>query len=333
MFGEEILFKSGDGGYFAFRIPVLASTSKGTLIALTEARKETASDYANMNILMRRKESGGEWSEPTVVVGDGVRTYHNPCIIGDGEKLHFFYGIGYLRIYHAVSYDDGLTFVEHEDITDIFPDIPFTAIAVGPGTGVKACGKLLAPVWIAMGNEQGNPHGCSFIGVLYSENGTKWQYKALRLPGVIHPNESQIAVLSDGSLVMTVRHMSKRFNRVKIFSMDGVNWSEPVIEPLIPDQRCMASILGANGKVLFSNPAYCGSFNGWLDRKEVTVRMSDDDTKSWKYARMVTDKWSGYSHLAALGETYFLLYETNLGENSRMDLALATFDEAWIKGE
>lgn len=332
MFKEEILFKSNEE-YFAYRIPVLASTSNGTLLAFTEARMGNSSDYAKMFVLMRRKEKDGEWSEPVKVVGDGERTYHNPCIIDDGEKLHFFYGIEYLRIYHAVSYDDGKTFVEHEDITGVFPDIPFTAIAVGPGTGVNACGKLITPVWIAMGGENGHPHGCSFIGVLYSENGKEWKYKALRLPGVIHPNESQIAVLSDGKLVMTVRHCSKRYNRVKLFSDDGVSWSEPVWEPLIPDQRCMASILGVNGKVLFSNPAYCGSLNGWIDRKEVTVRMSDDDTKSWKYARMVTDKWSGYSHLAAVGDTYYLLYETNLGEGNRMDLALAEFDEAWIKGE
>ncbi len=333
MFNERILFGSGEHGYHAFRIPVLSTTNENTLLAFCEARKGKADDYGKIDILLRRKEKGKEWSEPTKVVGDGLRTYHNPCVINDGNKVHLLYGIEYLQIFHAVSYDDGKTFVEHEEITSVFPDVPFTAVAVGPGTGVNANGKLLTPVWIAMGGANGHPHACSFIGVLYSENGKEWKFKSVKMPGVLYPNESQIATLSNGDLVMTVRHCGERHNRVKIFSSDGINWSEPIWEENITEQTCMASILGANGKVLFSNPAYNGSFNGWVDRREVTVRLSEDDTKTWRYARKVTDKWSGYSHLANRDETYYLLYETNLGEQSKMDLVLAEFDEKWIKGE
>ena len=333
MFSEEILYKSGDGGYHAFRIPVLATTPKKALLAFCEARAGKADDYGKIDILIKRREKGGEWSEPIKLVGDGKRTYHNPCTINDGDKIHLFYGIEYLQIFHAVSYDDGKTFVEHEEITSVFPDVPFTAVAVGPGTGVNACGKLLTPVWIAMGGANGHPHACSFVGVLYSENAKDWAYKSIKMPGVIYPNESQIATLSDGSLVMTVRHCSTRHNRVKIYSNDGINWSEPIWEENIPDQACMASILNVGDKILFSNPAYSETFNGWADRKEITVRISQDDTKTWEYARMVTDKWSGYSHLANVDDEYYLLYETNLGEQSKMDLVIATFDEKWVKGE
>lgn len=330
---HEILFKAGEDGYFAYRIPVLVTTNKGTLIAFTEARIGTANDYATIEILYKRKEKGKEWSSVIKLVGNGVDTFHNPAIIVDGDKLHLFYGINYLRIFHRISYDDGLTFVEESEITSVYPFVPFTAIAVGPGVGIKAKGKLITPTWIALGNGK-NKHANSFIGVLYSEDGGKeWKFNPIRTETVPSPNESMLVTLSNGKVLINCRHESETRRRLVLTSDDGINYGDPHFDETLTEQRVMASIISATDGIMFSNPAYADSFNNWVDRKGLAVRLSTDDCQSWQYTRTVCKDWSGYSHLAQLENEYYLLYETNLGEGGAMDLALFTFDINWIKGE
>ncbi len=337
MFKQEILFKAGDGGYFSYRIPVLGASNKGTLLTFAEARIGTASDYAAIDLVYKRRERDGEWSRPIKLVGDGKRTYHNPGLIFDGDRIHLFYGIDYMQIFHRVSYDDGKTFVEETEITGAYPDVPFTAIAIGPGVGIKACGKLLIPTWIAIGQgdmKGNNRHANSFIGVVYSaDGGRKWNVKSIRVEGVESPNESMAVELSDGRVLINSRHNAEKRNRVVLESSDGVHYGNPRYDEALSEQRCMASIIATEEGILFSNPAYSDSFNGWNDRKELSVRLSEDDCKSWKYTRLVCKEWSGYSHLAAIGKEYYLLYETNLREGGAMDLVLFTFDGQWIKGE
>ena len=62
------LFEAETGGYTHYRIPAIAVTAKGTVLAFTEARKNAGGDWGPIDILMRRSTDGGRtWDAPRKV--------------------------------------------------------------------------------------------------------------------------------------------------------------------------------------------------------------------------------------------------------------------------
>src|SRR5262245_39276644 len=58
------LFKSDQDGYALYRIPGIAVTSKGTVLAYCEARRTGKSDWDTIDIYLRRSTDGGKsWSD------------------------------------------------------------------------------------------------------------------------------------------------------------------------------------------------------------------------------------------------------------------------------
>jgi sialidase-1 len=78
------VYTSGEKGYNTFRIPSVIATSRGTLLAFAEARREGAGDAGDIDLVLKRSEDGGiSWS-PLQVVGDnGANTFGNPCPVVD----------------------------------------------------------------------------------------------------------------------------------------------------------------------------------------------------------------------------------------------------------
>ena len=61
-------FSSLQKGYACVKIPVLLRTSKGTLLAFSEARRDNCSDFARTDLLLRRSTDGGNsWGKMTVL--------------------------------------------------------------------------------------------------------------------------------------------------------------------------------------------------------------------------------------------------------------------------
>jgi len=64
-FGENegmkriVLFESGKGGYDTYRIPAIIRTTKGTLLAFCEGRKNSSSDTGDIDLLLRRSLDNG----------------------------------------------------------------------------------------------------------------------------------------------------------------------------------------------------------------------------------------------------------------------------------
>ncbi len=64
------LFVSGRDGYDTYRIPALAVTGQGTILAFCEGRKSSRSDTGNIDLLMKRSTDRGQtWSEQRSPVG------------------------------------------------------------------------------------------------------------------------------------------------------------------------------------------------------------------------------------------------------------------------
>jgi sialidase-1 len=71
-----------------------------------------------------------------------------------------------------------------------------------------------------------------------------------------------------------------------------------------------------------------------FDRKNLTVRLSDDDCRSWSVSRLLEDGPSGYSDLAVLSDgTLLCLYECGIVRRMYDDkyLRLARFNTEWIR--
>jgi len=197
------LFEAGKGGYATYRIPGIVVTSKGTLLAYCEARKELRGDWGDIDILLRRSTDGGRsWSEPQVLAdvkageaennpmalkqglgkAGGDLTANNPVAIADPVKgtVHFLYCVEYARCFHMRSEDDGRSFSKPVEITPVLlrfrREYGWKVLATGPGHGIRLRnGRLLVPVWLSTG-EGGHAHRPSCVSVIYSDdNGKTWE--------------------------------------------------------------------------------------------------------------------------------------------------------------
>src|SRR5690606_12387020 len=81
---SQVLFAGGEGGYHTYRIPAMALTPDGTLLAFAEARKNSAADHGDIDLVVRRSSDGGlTWSAMEVLLDDGNNTMGQPTPIVD----------------------------------------------------------------------------------------------------------------------------------------------------------------------------------------------------------------------------------------------------------
>jgi sialidase-1 len=342
------LFHSGDNGVTLFRIPGIVATSKGTVLAYCEARKNARSDWGEIEVHLRRSVDGGKtWSparqvahfgerlpgNPTKPVGgENEQTVNNPVAIVDRETgvIHFLYCINYARCFYMQSVDDGLTFSAPLEITKTFE--PFRSacdwkvLATGPGHGIQLKnGRLLVPVWLAYGKE--GAHAPSMSGTIFSDDhGKTWQAGAVALPNTEeskNPNETAVVELSDGRVMLNARTLASSNRRLITTSPDGSgHWSTPRFDPALWDPKCMGSLIripGGNpkGRLLFCNPHNLKrDANGQElpgahgERKNLTIKISTDDGRSWPTAKTVEEGTGAYSDLALLRDgTTLCFYE------------------------
>lgn len=65
---EKKLFYSGYDGSNFYRIPLLFKTMDGTELAVADRRNELLDDWGNIDIVLRRKEAGKDFSDPVKVI-------------------------------------------------------------------------------------------------------------------------------------------------------------------------------------------------------------------------------------------------------------------------
>ncbi|MDY3557020.1 sialidase family protein [Gemmata sp. JC717] len=368
------VFAAGTGGYAMYRIPGIVVTQAGTALAYCEARK-TGSDWATIDILLRRSTDGGKtWDDPKKVADvkgpkernpvavakklgkpDDV-TYNNPVMIADRSgAVHLLFCLEYMRCFYSRSGDDGRTWSEPAEITaTAFEPLKkahdWKVIATGPGHGIQLKGgRLVVPVWLALGTGGGG-HGDSVAATIYSDDGGKtWkpgEVAAPRTADILSPNESTVCELADGSVMFNARSPSKPNRRLVTVSADGATkWSQPTFDDALPEPLCMGSLLSVPGTklVLFSNPDNLEKAGAksppapgtGRDRKNLTVRLSDDSGKTWAAKRSVEAGFSAYSDLAlAKDGTVLLFYERADEKGTKYGrLTFTRFPVEWVRGK
>ena len=331
------LFVGGEGGYAAYRIPGIVALGENTVLAYGEARKNSAADWGEIDVLMRRSSDAGRtWGPPTKLgtppgdarqnpAGpkrkDGGITVNNPvAIAGRDGVVHFLYCVEYGRCFYRRSDDGGEAFSPAVEITATFekfrPEYDWKVIATGPGHGIrlaKTSDRLVVPVW--MSNSANGPHRPSVVSTIYSDDdGKTWQRgDIVPTTGLVHPSETAVAQVKGGAVVLNIRHEGEPHLRAVVTGRDGAtNWGGVRFDPALPEPVCMGSLLtvgqpgGRPDLLLFCNPHNPDG----RERKNLTVKASTDGGETWVGSQTLEPGPSGYNDMAAVGRGNVLcLYE------------------------
>lgn len=302
---------------------------------------------------------------PGKVIGQpGQQTVNNPVPIAarDGT-VHLIYCVEYLRVFHLRSTDDGQTWSRPEEITaaaDRFrPEWDWRVIATGPGHGLQLRGgRLIVPVWLAKADD--GAHGNSVVATLFSDDhGATWRRgeiavprKTKDTPGTTEPMTAQ---LGDGRVMLIARNRAAPHRKIVTYSPDGATgWTPFQFADALVEPVCQASLLGPDDpatpgktRLLFSGPDSLERADGKAapggrrDRRNLSVKLSLDDGRSWIATRTLEPGPSAYSDLAVLPDgTILCLYESGRPGATRPGskrtdwpyarLTLARFNLEWL---
>lgn len=330
---ERVILKKNSGGYREYRIPGILPAGDAMLFAC-EARAENRGDWGDIDVLVLRAGSDGEPAQvlkigESALPADGaMRTYNNPVLIPDGDRVHLIYHKNYERAFIATSGDGGLTWGESREITSFYRAFPYAwnVCATGPGHGIRMRGgRLVAPIWLARG-ELGldgltRKHWPSVAGCLYSDDrGLTWHPGALAAP-IANGNETAVAELPDGRLLFNYRNMNPERERVLGLSADGGAtihrlWSSEAL----PDPMCYGSMAATGHRILFAN---CHSKE---KRVDLTVKATADAGDSWETIWSVDAK-AGYADMAFANGMVHVFYERYSYEDRMVE------ELVWKQGE
>lgn len=363
-FHSVTIRRQGDDGDNTYRIPGLATSNAGTLLAVFDIRYNDSRDLpGNIDVgLMRSTDGGYTWGPMQAIMdfdagvanssGNGVG---DPSILVDrntgriwcaalwsfGNNAWNGSGPGLTETetgQFVLNYsdDDGLTWSEPVSITPQIKDPAWNLYFNGPGKGIcTRDGTLIFPAQYR--DSSGIPHA-NFI--FSPDNGQTWKNSPpAYVNGSEWTSEAQIVELDNGDLLFSMRNYLSRKERLwNIFSwnhetqtIDDGAWGTAWYEQT--DPICMASVEAYSSKtdgdpwsgILFANPDSTA-------REKMSIRLSLDQGRTWPYKRKIDDRPAAYSCMTMLADGDIgILYET--GDSSAYEtLTFARFPLAWIAG-
>ena len=335
----------GQDNCHTYRIPGLATTNKGTVIAVYDNRYQSSGDLpGDIDVGMSRSTDGGQsWQAMKVIMDmgsdpkwrfDGIG---DPSILVDrqtgriwvsatwshGNRAWFGSGPGmkpeetgqWMMVF---SDDDGINWSQPINITGQIKNPKWRYILQGPGNGITMSdGTLVFPAQFR-GENAAPVNGKPFSTLIYSKDrGTTWNVGT----GVkIDTTEAQLVELSDGSIMINCRDNrnrglpdGKNGRTVAVTHDLGATWKlHPTDRTVLPEPTCMASLIklesGPHKNLLvFSNPATGqGRFN-------MTLKASKDQGMTWPddfHLLYDSRRGAGYSCLTQIDDDHVgVLYE------------------------
>lgn len=349
---RTVVRQQGDDGVHTYRIPGLAATPKGTLIAVFDIRHKGSGDLpGDIDVgAMRSTDDGATWSamrrvmdydasepgsrgngvgDPAILVDTNTGVVFVAALWSKGARAWNGSGPGMTpdetgQLVISKSTDDGLTWSKPVSITPQVKDPAWRLCFNGPGSGIQLRdGALVFPAQFKGSNNV--PHSC-FIAS--TDRGATWKISPPAIPGRPPTSEAQIAECNDGSLLLSMRDESRSGQRAwarwewKGDLWNG-QWSRHWLA--LPDPTCMASFIRhPRGPLLFSNP------NDPKRRVAMTVRASTDGGRTWNRGKLLDVRPSAYSSMTVLRDGRVgILYET--GEKTGIEtLTFARFPLEWV---
>lgn len=328
--------KGGEDGVHTYRIPGITITGNGTLIAVYDIRYNNSKDLPeNIDVGMSRStDSGRTWAPMQKIMDMGAPHENNgigdPAILYDPATKKIWVAALWSKGNRSIagskpgispdttgqfvlvsSDDDGKTWSEPYTITPQIKNPAWHLYFNGPGSGiVMQNGTLVFPsqYW----DENKMPHSA----IIYSnDNGKTWKSG---IGAKSNTTESQVAEISPGVLMLSMRDNRGKFRSVAVTSDMGSSWKEHSTSyNTLIDPVCMASLVNAKVRVnnslkdvlFFSNPAS----NTRPLRDSMTIKASLDQGNTWASTnQLLIDErnFYGYSVLVRISETMIgLLYE------------------------
>jgi len=352
-FRKDVFLRQQDG-YHTYRIPTMVVTSKGTVLLFCEGRKHSRRDGGDIDMLLKRSEDGGRtWSKQMVLLDEGPGRVGNSCAIiernTDVVHLLFTRGGGEC-LFYTKSTDEGKTWSEFVTTSDKpeqkeYKETNFlkgfggspVGIGAGPVHGIQTkSGRLIAPSYVGR-TVEGKPRGGSCI--IYSDDGGKTWAAGGVVPFVddLRHGECTVVERSDGSLLMNMRTSAPGlyalgYRAVSTSTDGGATWSKPVLDKNLPEPACQASMIRLNEKeILFLNPAVHrkGGFHLW-SRRNLTLRLSQDDGRTWSHSRVLNEGLAGYSDMAVTKEGKILCAFENGTKDYCEKISIVQLDRAWL---
>jgi sialidase-1 len=342
---EHVLAVRGVGGYRQYRIPALAVSTRGTLLAAYDGRPNLDDLPNTIDLLLRRSfDNGASWSEQHVVrTGTGLDGYGDPSLLVDAEtgRIFMFHAAGTHAgffeaapglepedsIQHAdVSYsdDDGHTW-QHRRLTamlkPVHPGTTGLFAAAGQGIQIHAgpyAGRLVQQYVLLVSG------GIMAASAYSDDHGETWTLGGLIGPGLTGtgPNENKVVCLSDGRLLLHSRATPCRL--AAISDDGGSTWSALAPVPELPDPSDNGSLSRFDGAPYAGIPSSLGTGAGpdtsdWLIatnnhdphlRRNTVLSLSPDNGKTWPAKLVLCEGSSAYSTATRLPDGNIgVLYE------------------------
>lgn len=334
------LARRGEGGYAQYRIPALAVTNAGTVLAAYDGRPNLDDLPSPIDLLVRRShDSGVTWGPQQVVrTGTGLQGFGDPSLIVDhatgrilmfhatGTLAGFFEAVegpgsteGHDAVQHvdvSLSDDDGATWI-HRRLTSQLKRPGITGIFAASGGGLCVpggpfAGRLVQPMVLLDGGE------ITAAAAYSDDHGETW---TLGAPVGGGTNESAIASLPDGSLLL---HSRATPSRLAAVSHDGgASWGAAVAVEGLPDPSDNGSLVMLGGGSLLAS----SNLDPEL-RRNTGLSLSLDGGATWPHQLVLCEGSSGYSCAAELpGGRIGVLYE----REGYSEIAFASVSRAEIE--
>jgi sialidase-1 len=315
------LFRQGQAGVHTYRIPALIETRKGTLLAVADARHESARDMpARISLVMRSSHDRGRTWSPMVTirevpeggVGDAsllldrktgrvwcFHSYGPPGIGWATAKPGARTGATTFQFHAIYSDDEGATWSEPRDLTPQVKDPGWQAMFATSGTHIQTSkGRLLVPMVVR------DAQGVVSSRNAYSDDrGETWKTGAAIGPGT---DESKCVELPRGVIMQNMRSNERR--AVALSYDGGVTFGEVTHDAALIDPVCNAGIARAGNRLIFTNAAS-------TKRENLTIKSSADWGKTWTVQGVLHQGPAAYSTVIALHDgSLAVMYEC--GEKS-----------------
>lgn len=319
-----------------YRIPALAVTTRGTLLAAFDARASLADLPSYIVVAVRRSTDQGRTFGPAMLVRADTAPYGygDPSFIVDRTtgRVFLFYAAsvrqGFAGSHAGVSEDDpdvlqadlswsdddGLTW-QHRRITRAIKRPEWGGIFAASGEGIQLrsgpfAGRLIQQYVVRW-------RGANWaVSVWSDDHGSTWHAGALAGPGA---DENKAVELDDGRLLLNVR---ARPWRKRAWSSDGgATWSALTDDSSLADPGNNGSIIPAGGGLLLSHTA------SPTERVRLTLALSCDSGMTWPFRRVVVSGSAGYSTMTPLPDGRIgLLYE----RDHYRRISYLTFEPRWV---